>query len=125
MEPPHAVEDMTWAEARLGAGRVRGAYAWRSLRRAGARLIFNSDLPGSDHDFFYGLHAAVTRRDKKLEPAGGWFPEQCVTVEEALRAYTTWAAYAAFEENVAGIVADGYRADLTVLDIDPFAVAAR
>ena len=124
MEPPHAVEDMAWAEERLGAERVRGAYAWRSLRRAGARLIFNSDLPGSDHDFFYGLHAAVTRRDKTLEPAGGWFPEQCMTVEETLRAYTAWAAYAAFEENVAGVVAAGYRADLTVLDIDPFAVAA-
>lgn len=119
MEPPHAVEDKAWAEDRLGPERVRYAYAWRSLRRAGARLIFNSDLPGSDYDFFYGLHSALTRRGRDLQPAGGWHPEQCLTPEEALRAYTSWAAYAAFEEGESGILKEGYRADITVLDIDP------
>ncbi|MEM1229925.1 MAG: amidohydrolase [Pseudomonadota bacterium] len=123
MEPPHAVEDKRWAEARLGPQRIRGAYAWRSLRRSGARLIFNADNPGSDHDIFYGLHAAVTRRDKQREPAGGWYPEEAVTMEEALRAYTTEAAYAAFRENETGQIAVGRWADLTALSIDPFAVA--
>ena len=58
MEPPHAVEDKTWAEDRLGAERIKGAYAWRTLRREGVDLTFNSDLPGSDHSIFYALHAA-------------------------------------------------------------------
>ncbi|HEX6739245.1 MAG TPA: amidohydrolase [Vicinamibacteria bacterium] len=119
MEPPHAVEDKGWAEARLGPVRVKGAYAWRSLRRAGAHLALNSDLAGSDHDIFYGLHSAVTRRDKALQPPGGWQPEQRLTPEEALRGYTSWNAYAAFQEDEAGVIAPGRRADLTALDIDP------
>ncbi len=88
MEPPHCVEDKTWAEDRLGPERVKGAYAWRTLREAGARLTFNSDLSGSDHSIFYGLHAAITRRDKAREPAEGWYPEQRMPPEEAVRGYT-------------------------------------
>lgn len=125
MEPPHAVEDKTWAEDRLGPERVRGAYAWRSLRKAGARLTFNADNPGSDHDIFYGLHAAVTRRDKALDPTGGWYPEEAVTIEEAIRAYTVWSAYAAFREAQTGVLAPERWADMTVLDIDPFVVGER
>jgi predicted amidohydrolase YtcJ len=124
MEPPHAVEDKAWAEDRLGPERVRGAYAWRSLRQAGARLTFNADNPGSDHDIFYGLHAAVTRRDKAREPADGWYPDQAVTIEEAVRAYTTWSAYAAFREADTGVLAPGRWADLTIMDIDPFVLAS-
>lgn len=124
MEPPHAVEDKTWAEDRLGPQRILGAYAWRSLRTAGARLTFNADNPGSDHSIFYGLHAAITRQDKQLQPPGGWYPEQRLTIEEAIRAYTSWTAYAAFRENQTGIIAKGRWADLTVMDIDPFALAA-
>lgn len=120
MEPPHAVEDMPWAEARLGPDRIKGAYAWRSLRRSGARLTFNADNPGSDHNIFYGLHAAVTRRDKSLQPDGGWYREQALNIEEAVRAYTSWAAYAAFREQQAGSIVEGRWADLTVMDIDPF-----
>ncbi len=125
MQPPHAVEDMGWAEQRLGADRVRHAYAWRALRRAGTRLVFSSDLPGTDYNFFYGLHSAITRRDKGLQPAGGWHPEQRMSPEEALRGYTTWAAYTAFQENQAGTLAPGRWADLTVRDIDPLAVGER
>jgi predicted amidohydrolase YtcJ len=120
MQPPHAVEDMAWAEDRLGPVRIRGAYAWRTMREQGAHLIFNSDLTGSDHSIFYGLHAAITRRNKALQPPGGWFPEQAVRPEEAIRAYTAWPAYAAFVEDKAGVIAPGRWADLTVLDIDPF-----
>jgi predicted amidohydrolase YtcJ len=121
MEPPHCVEDKAWAEARLGPVRVKGAYAWRSLRRSGARLALNSDLAGSDHDIFYGLHSAITRRDRQLQPPGGWYPEERLTPEEALRGYTAWNAYAAFQENETGVIAAGRWADLTVLDIDPLA----
>lgn len=124
MEPPHCAEDKTWAEARLGPERVKGAYAWRTLRRAGARLIFNSDLTGSDHNIFYGLHTAITRRDKQLQPPDGWYPQQRMTPEEAVRAYTTWAAYAAFREKETGVIAPGRWADLTVLDVDPLNAGA-
>lgn len=123
MEPPHAVEDKTWAEARLGPERVKGAYAWRTMRRAGVPLTLNSDLPGSDFDFFYGFHAALTRQDKASNPTGGWYPEQRLTAEEALRGYTNWSAYAGFSEGVTGVLAAGRWADLTVLDLDPLRVA--
>jgi predicted amidohydrolase YtcJ len=124
MEPPHAVEDKGWAEVRLGPQRVPSAYAWRSLRLQGARLTFNADNPGSDHSIFYGLHSAITRQDKQSQPAGGWYPAERLTIEEAIRAYTSWSAYAAFREDQTGIIAKGRWADLTVMDIDPFALAA-
>ncbi len=124
MEPPHCAEDKTWAEARLGPDRVKGAYAWRTLRKAGARLIFNSDLTGSDHNIFYGLHAAITRRDKQLQPMGGWYPEERLSTEESLRAYTVWNAYAAFWEQETGMLAAGRWADLTVMDLDPLQIGA-
>lgn len=123
MEPPHAVEDKSWAEDRLGPQRILGAYAWRSLRTGGARLTFNADNPGSDHSIFYGLHAAITRQDKQLQPPGGWVPAERLTIEEAIRAYTSWSAYAAFREDRTGIIATGRWADITVMDIDPFALA--
>lgn len=124
MEPPHCVEDKAWAEARLGPERAKGAYAWRTLRQAGARLAFNSDLTGSDHNIFYGLHSAITRRDKQLQPPGGWHPEQRMTPEEAVRGYTTWNAYAASWEKESGLFAPGRWADVTVMDLDPLIVAA-
>lgn len=123
MEPPHAVEDMTWAEARVGPQRIRGAYAWRTFRQNNVPITFNSDLPGSAHSLFYGLHAAVNRQNKSREPIGGWYPEQAVTIEEAIRGYTLWAAYAGFREADTGSITKGKWADFTVMDIDPFQVA--
>jgi predicted amidohydrolase YtcJ len=120
MQPSHAVEDMPWAETRIGPDRIKGAYAWRSLRRAGARMIFNSDLPATDYDIFYGLHSAVTRMDRTGQPAGGWRREEALTIEEAIRGWTSWAAYAEFREDDAGIIAEGRDANLTVLSVDPF-----
>jgi predicted amidohydrolase YtcJ len=120
MEPPHAVEDMPWAEDRVGPVRVRGAYAWRTMRETGAPLVFSSDLPGSDWSIFYGMHAAITRRNKNEEPAGGWFREQAMTAEETVRAYSQWAAFAAFAEDETGVIDVGRWADLTVMTIDPF-----
>jgi hypothetical protein len=123
MEPPHAMEDKAWAEQRLGPERILGAYAWRSLREANASLTFNSDNPGSDHDIFYGLHSAITRQDKEHQPEGGWFAQQAVNVDEAVRAYTSWSAYAGFREDDTGILAPGRWADITVIDLDPFVLA--
>jgi predicted amidohydrolase YtcJ len=124
MEPPHAVEDKGWAETRVGAARIKGAYAWRTLRQASARLIFNSDLTGSDHDIFYGLHSAITRQDKDRQPSGGWYPDQRMTPEEAVRGYSTWAAYAAFAEDALGQIVAGRLADLSALSIDPLTIGA-
>jgi predicted amidohydrolase YtcJ len=124
MQPPHAVEDMPWAQERLGPRRVEGAYAWRAIRQGGGRLVFSSDLPGSDWNIFYGLHAAITRQDKDGNPDGGWFPAQRMTPEEAIRGYTSWAAYAAFDEARGGMLAPGRRADLSVLSVDPLSVAS-
>lgn len=123
MEPPHAMEDKTWAEERLGPDRVLGAYAWRSLREASARLTFNSDNPGSDHNIFYGLHSAITRQDKNQQPEGGWYADQAMNADEAVRGYTNWSAYASFREDETGILEAGRWADLTVMDVDPFLLA--
>ena len=123
MEPPHAMEDKTWAEDRLGPERILGAYAWRSLRNTNAGLTFNSDNPGSDHSIFYGLHSAITRQDKNREPEGGWYAHEAMTSDEAIRGYTSWSAYASFREDDTGIIESGRWADLTVLDIDPFVLA--
>jgi hypothetical protein len=120
VQPPHAVEDKGWAETRVGSRRMAGAYAWRTLRRAGAPLVFSSDLPGSDWSPFYGMHSAITRQDTSGAPTGGWYPGQRMTPEEAVRGYTVWSAYAAFDEQDAGTLTVGKRADLTVLSIDPF-----
>lgn len=123
MEPPHAVEDAPWVPARLGAERATGAYAWRSLRRGGALLLFNSDLLGSDFGIGYGLHSAVTRTDRDGQPPGGWLPSERVTIEEAIRAYTVWPARASGLEDRTGVLAPGRWADLTVLSADPLNAA--
>ena len=125
MQPSHAVEDMPWAETRIGPERIKGAYAWRSLRRTGARMAFNSDLPATDYSIFYGLHSAVTRTDKQGKPAGGWRKDEALTIEEAVRGWTTWAAFAEFREQEMGMIAPGRVANLTVMNIDPFQVGER
>ena len=123
MEPPHAVEDKTWAEERIGDERIKGAYAWRSLRQSGVTVIFNSDNPGSDHSIFYGLHSAITPQDKRSEPSGGWYVSEALSIEEAIRAYTTLPAFASFRKHETGVLAPGRWADISVIDIDPFKLA--
>ena len=85
-------------------------------------MAFNSDLPATDYSIFYGLHSAVTRTNKQGQPAGGWRPTERLTIEEAIRGWTMWAAYAGFREGDAGTIAAGRPANLTVMDIDPFRV---
>jgi hypothetical protein len=118
MQPTHATSDMPWAEERVGHDRLRGAYAWRSILDSGAVLAFGSDFPVESPDPIPGLYAAVTRQDARGNPPGGWWPEQRLTLTEAVRAFTVGAAYAAFDEKNAGTIAAGKRADLTVLDRD-------
>ncbi len=122
MQPPHAVEDAPWAPDRVGPDRILGAYAWRTMRRNGVPLIFNSDLSGSDFDIFYGLHSAITRTNRNLEPEGGWYPGQSMTPEEALRGYTIWPAFASSREDLTGTIEPGKWGDITVLSIDPLNV---
>lgn len=120
MQPTHATSDMPWAELRVGRERLAGAYAWRSMLAAGVPLAFGSDFPVESADPRLGLHAAVTRRDVSGRPAGGWFPEQRLSLEEALAAFTIGAAYAAMQERETGILAPGRNADLTVFGRDLF-----
>ena len=119
MQPTHATSDMPWAEQRLGPERIAGAYAWKSLLDSGAHLAFGSDFPVEDSNPLLGLYAARTRQDPKGEPAGGWLPEQRLDGEQALRGFTTGAAYASFAEELRGMLRPGMDADFVALSVDP------
>jgi len=126
MQPYHASPDITGVWARnLGKKRLARAFAWKSLRQAGARLVHGSDWPVVTLDPLVGLHAAVTREDLDGKPAGGWIPEQRLTLAEAVRGYTADAAYASFEEDLKGTLEVGKQADLVVLSDDLFQILAR
>jgi predicted amidohydrolase YtcJ len=116
MQPTHATSDMYWAEQRVGPERVKGAYAWRKVLDAGGRLALGSDFPVEAVNPFFGLFAAETRMDQKLWPAGGWYPEEKLTRSEALRGFTSDAAFSAFEEDDRGVIAPGKLADLTIIE---------
>jgi predicted amidohydrolase YtcJ len=121
VNPYHISDDMRWMEERIGHDRSRGAYAFRKLKDAGAVLIFGSDSPGTNAARYYlnpvyGLYAAVTRQTLKGEPAGGWFPDQRLTIEEAIDAATRAPAWASFEEDRKGVLRSGMLADVAVLD---------
>jgi hypothetical protein len=116
---------MPWAHKRVGEERLAGAYAWRTLLASGAVLAFGSDFPVESVDPLWGIYAAVTRTDHEGQPAGGWRMAEALSMEEAVRAFTSGAAYAAFDEGEAGTIAVGKRADLTVFDRDVFAIPAR
>lgn len=122
MQPYHAVDDGRWAEKRLGAERSRGTYAFRSLLEAKATVAFGSDWDVAPISPILGIAAAVTRRTIDGRNPGGWVPAQKIGVEEALRAYTVSAAYAAFEEKDKGSLSPGKLADFIVLGADPFRV---
>ena len=118
MQPTHATSDMYWAESRLGPERVKGAYAWQSLLKTGTIMVSGSDFPVENVNPLWGFYAAVTRMDKDGSPAGGWFPDQKMTREQAARSFSQWAAYGAFEEDTKGTIESGKWADLTVFSKD-------
>lgn len=124
MQPTHATSDKNMAADRLGVARLRGAYAWRSLVDDNNRIIGGSDYPVELANPFYGLHAAVTRQDQQNQPPGGWLPEQKLTLTEALRSFTTDAAYGAFQEQAMGSLAVGMWADFILIDRDIFSIPA-
>jgi predicted amidohydrolase YtcJ len=118
MQPTHATSDMPWAERRVGSERIKGAYAWRTILNAGGRLALGSDFPVEDVNPFFGIYSAVTRQDHQGNPPGGWYPNQRLTLAEAIRGFTQDAAYAAFEETSRGTIEPGKLADLTIVDGD-------
>ncbi|HYF38224.1 MAG TPA: amidohydrolase, partial [Gemmatimonadales bacterium] len=118
MQPYHAIDDGRWAQKRIGPERIKTTYAFRSLLDRGARLAFGSDWTVAPLDPLIGIYAAVTRRTLDGKHPGGWVPEEKITVEEALRAYTGANAYGVFAEKTRGRLAPGYLADLVVLDRD-------
>ena len=145
MQPTHCTSDMYWAEARLGPKRIRGAYAWRSLLNTGTIIPCGSDSPIESPNPLLGIYAASTRRDTigrpndanevgrlfQLSSEGiidstafndGWYGYEKMTREEAIRCFTSWAAYAAFEENLKGSLESGKLADFVILSADIFQV---
>ncbi|MBS1875871.1 MAG: amidohydrolase [Acidobacteria bacterium] len=123
MQPYHAIDDGRWAEKRIGAERAKGTYAFRSLLDAGVTLAFGSDWFVAPMDPIWGIYAAVTRRTLDGRHPDGWVPEQKITVEEAIRAYTMGSAYASFDEKVKGSIEAGKLADLVVLSDDILTIA--
>jgi len=121
VQPFHLSDDMRWMEERIGRERCKGAYAFKSIKENGAILCFGTDWPGTSASEYpinplLGLYAAVTRQTINGEPAGGWFPEQRITIEEAIRAYTYNTAYANFEEKTKGSIEVHKVADFVVLN---------
>jgi predicted amidohydrolase YtcJ len=122
MQPYHCIDDGRWAEKIIGPERAKGAYPFRTLLDSGARLAFGSDWFVAPPDVNMGLYAAVTRRTLDNKRPDGWVPEQKISLEEALRAYTAGSAYAGFRESDLGTLAPGRRADFTVFDRDLTAI---
>lgn len=120
MQPTHATSDMNMAEDRLGKARMKGAYAWRTFLKQGTVVAAGSDFPVESPNPFYGLYSAVTRQDHDGKPAGGWYPQQDMTLTEALRAFTLDAAYAGHAEKTLGTLEPGKYADFILVDHDIF-----
>jgi predicted amidohydrolase YtcJ len=118
MQPTHCITDKRFYEKRVGFERCKEAYAWRSLLNSGATLAFGTDYPVEPLNPMEGLYAAVTRKDRLGEKGEGWFPEQKLTMEEAIKFYTLGSAYAQFMENRKGMIKPGYLADIVITDKD-------
>ncbi len=122
VQPYQVIDDGRWAESKIGPARAKTTYAFRSLLEAGARLAFGSDWPVAPMDPVMGIYAAVTRRTLDEKHPDGWVPDQKIPLEEALRGFTIYAAYAEFAEADKGSIAPGKLADFVVLDRDLFRI---
>jgi predicted amidohydrolase YtcJ len=120
MQPTHATSDMNMAEDRIGRGRIKGAYAWRSFLKQNSRIACGSDFPIESPNPFWGIYSAVTRQDFEQKPAKGWHAEQAMTLIEAFRCFTIDAAYAGHQENILGTLEKTKWADFIVVDQDLF-----
>jgi predicted amidohydrolase YtcJ len=114
MQPAHAISDKRWAQDRLGEYRVLGAYSWHTFMAHGVPVPFGTDWPVEPINPYLGLYAAVTRQSTEGDPAGGWWPEERLSIADAIRNYTAEPAYASFEEREKGQIAVGMLADLVV-----------
>ncbi len=123
MQPSHAISDKRWAQDRLGEYRVLGAYSWHTMQAHGVRVAFGTDWPVEPISPYLGLYAAVTRQSTEGEPAGGWWPQEKLSMADAIRCYTAGAAYASFEEREKGWLAEGMLADLVVHSQDLLTIA--
>lgn len=123
MQPFHAIDDGRWAWKRLDEKRLKGTYAFRTLLDSGAKLAFGTDWFVAPLNPMFGIYAATTRRTLDGKNPNGWIPEQKITVEEAVRAYTSGSAYAEFQENVKGAITVGKLADLVILSDDIFTIS--
>ena len=118
MQPSHAIGDLFFAPSRLGIPRLAGAYAWESFIKSGVVVPGGSDAPVERGEPMIEFYAAVARKDQKGFSGEGWHPEEAVTREQALKMFTIWPAYAAFEDKLRGTIEVGKLADLTILSAD-------
>lgn len=118
MQPTHCITDKRFCEKRIGVERSKGAYAWRTLLESGAKIAFGTDYSVEPLNPMEGLYAAVTRKDRLGEEGEGWFPEEKLTMEEAIRLYTLGSAYSQFMEDRKGMIKEGYLADMVITDKD-------
>ncbi|MFP6616598.1 MAG: amidohydrolase family protein, partial [Candidatus Hydrogenedentota bacterium] len=125
IQATHATSDMYWAEDRLGEDRLKGAYAWRTMIEEKVRIANGSDFPVENANPLWGFYAAITRQDHKGWPDGGWYKDQKLTREEALKSFTLDGAYAGFEEDIKGSIEVGKWADLVILSKDIMTVPAK
>lgn len=124
VQPTHATSDMYWAEERLGPERIKGAYAYQTLLQQSKVLALGTDFPVEEVSPLLTFYAAVARQDLDGYPSGGYFAEQALSREQALKGMTTWAAYSNFEEHEKGLLKPGYFADITVLSKDLLTIDA-
>jgi predicted amidohydrolase YtcJ len=122
MQPTHCISDKKFLEKRIGSERAAGAYAWKSLENAGARIAFGTDYQVEPLNPMEGLYAAVTRKDRLGEEGEGWFPQEKISMESAIYYYTLGAAYAQFMEDRKGILREGYLGDIVITDKDLFTI---
>ena len=124
MQPSHAIGDLFFAPSRLGIARLEGSYAWETFIKSGVVVAGGSDAPVERGEPMIEFYAAVARKDQKGFSGEGWHPEEAVTREQALKMFTLWAAYAAFEEKLRGSIEVGKLADLTILSADIMTIPA-